>query len=56
MSLAHDLFNIMPNYLDAVLPREMMQIMMYVDSRMLSNDIDSDDDAHDLIYVIMIYP
>ena len=34
----------------------MMQKMMYVDSRMLSNNIDSDDDDHDLIYVIMRYP
>jgi hypothetical protein len=30
-----------------------MQTMMYVDAMMLSNDIDSDDDAHELIYVIM---
>jgi hypothetical protein len=37
-----DLFNIMPNYLDGVWLREMMQLM-------LSNDIDSDDGAHDLI-------
>jgi hypothetical protein len=56
MSLTHDLFNIMPNYLDAVWPQEMMQTMMYVDYKMLSNDIDSDDDARDLIYVIMRYP
>jgi len=53
LSLAHDLFNIMPNYLDAVWPWEMMQTMMYVDAKMLSNDIDSDDDACELIYMIM---
>jgi hypothetical protein len=37
-----DLFNIMPDYPDGVWLREMMQLM-------LSNDIDSDDGAHDLI-------
>jgi hypothetical protein len=37
-----DLFNIMPDYLDGVWLREMMQLM-------LSNDTDSDDGAHDLI-------
>jgi hypothetical protein len=37
-----DLFNIMPNYLDGVWLREMMHLM-------LSNDIDSDDGADDLI-------
>jgi hypothetical protein len=37
-----DLFNIMLDYLDGVWLREMMQLM-------LSNDIDSDDGAHDLI-------
>jgi hypothetical protein len=30
-----------------------MQTMMYVDARMLSDDIDNDDDARDLICVIM---
>jgi hypothetical protein len=53
LSLAHDLFNIMPDYSDGVWPREIMQMMMYVDVKMLSDDIDSDDDARDLIYVIM---
>jgi hypothetical protein len=38
MSLAHDLFNIMPNYSNAVWPQEMMQKMMYVDSRMYENE------------------
>jgi hypothetical protein len=32
-----------------------MQTMMYVDARMLSDDTDSDDDARDLICVIMRY-
>jgi hypothetical protein len=41
-----DFFNIMPNYSDGVCLREMMQLM-------LSDDIDSDDVAHELIYVIM---
>jgi hypothetical protein len=36
-----DLFNIMPDYSDGVCLREMMQLM-------LSDDIDSDDGAHDL--------
>ena len=37
-----DLFNIMPNYSDGVWLREMMQLI-------LSDDIDSDDGARDLI-------
>jgi hypothetical protein len=37
-----DLFNIIPNYLDGVWIREMMQLM-------LSNDTNSDDGAHDFI-------
>jgi hypothetical protein len=37
-----DLFNIMPDYLDGVWLREMMQLM-------LSDDTDSDDGAHNLI-------
>jgi hypothetical protein len=37
-----DLFGIMSNYSDRVWFREMMQLMM-------SDDIDSDDGAHDLI-------
>jgi hypothetical protein len=41
-----DLFNIMPDYSDGVWLREMMQLM-------LSDDIDSDDVARELIYVIM---
>jgi hypothetical protein len=49
----HDLFNIMPDYSDGVCPREMMQTMMYVDSRILSDNTHSDDDARDLICVIM---
>jgi hypothetical protein len=53
LSSTHDLFNIMPDYSDGVWPREMMQTMMYVDARMLSDDTDSDDDARDLICVIM---
>jgi hypothetical protein len=53
LSSTHELFSIIPDYLDGVLPREMMQMMMYVVSRMLSDDIDSDDDARDLICVIM---
>jgi len=36
-----NLFNIMPDYLDGVWLREMMQLM-------LSDDTDSDDGAHDL--------
>ena len=43
---ASDLFNIIPNYLDGVWLWEMMQLM-------LSDDIDSDDVARELIYVIM---
>jgi hypothetical protein len=53
LSSTHDLFNIMPDYSDGVWPREMMQTMMYVDARMLSDDTDSDDDARDLICMIM---
>ena len=37
-----DLFSIMSDYPDGVWVQEMMQLM-------LSNDIDSDDGAHDLI-------
>jgi hypothetical protein len=37
-----DLFSIMPDYPDVVWLQDMMQLM-------LSNDIDSDDGAHDLI-------
>jgi hypothetical protein len=53
LSSTHELFNIVADYLDGVWPREMMQTMMYVVSRMLSDDTDSDDDARDLICVIM---
>jgi hypothetical protein len=53
LSPTHDLFNIMPDYSDGVWPREMMQTMIYFDARMLSDDTDSDDDARDLICVIM---
>jgi hypothetical protein len=53
LSLAHDLFNIMADYSDGVWPREMTQTMMYVDAKMLSDDTDSDDEACDLICVIM---
>jgi hypothetical protein len=49
---AHDLFNIMLDYSDGVWPREMMQTMIYFDAMMLSNDIDSDDDACDLIVIM----
>jgi hypothetical protein len=52
----HDLLNIMHDYSDGVWPREMMQTMIYFDARMLPYDTDSDDDAHDLIFVIMRYP
>jgi hypothetical protein len=41
-----DLFIIMRNYSDGVCLQEMMQLM-------LSDDIDSDDVARDLIYVII---
>jgi hypothetical protein len=41
-----NLFNIMLDYSDGVWLREMMQLM-------LSDDIDSDDVARELIYVIM---
>jgi hypothetical protein len=41
-----DLFSIMHDYSDGVWLREMMQLM-------LSDDIDSDDVACELIYVIM---
>jgi hypothetical protein len=53
LSPTHDLFNIMPNYSDGVWPREMMQTMIYFDDGMLSDDTNSDDDARDLICVIM---
>ena len=43
----------MPNYSDGVWPREMMQTMIYFDDGMLSDDTNSDDDARDLICVIM---
>ena len=43
-----DLFRIVLYYLDGVWLPEMMNLM-------LSDDTDSDDDAHDLIYVIMRY-
>jgi hypothetical protein len=56
LSSTHDLFNIILDYSDGVWPREMMQMMMHVDAMMLSDDTDSDDDAHDLICVIMRYP
>jgi hypothetical protein len=56
LSPTHDLFNIMPNYSDGVWSREMMQTMIYFDARMLPDNIDSDDDAHDLICVIIRYP
>jgi hypothetical protein len=45
----------MPDYSDGVWPRDMMHMMMYDDEMMLSYDTNSDDDARDLIYVIMIY-
>jgi hypothetical protein len=38
LSPTHDLFNIMPDYSDGVWPREMMQLMIYFDARMLSDD------------------
>jgi hypothetical protein len=41
-----DLFSIMSDYLGGVWLREMMQLM-------LSDDIDSGDVSHELIYVIM---
>jgi hypothetical protein len=41
-----DLFNTMPHYSDGVWIREMVQLMIL-------DDIDSDDVAHELIYVIM---
>ena len=41
-----DLFNITPDYSDGVWLREMMQLM-------LSDETDSDDVSHELIYVIM---
>jgi hypothetical protein len=41
-----DLFYIMPNYSDAIWIRDMMKLM-------LSDDTDSDDVAHGLIYMIM---
>jgi hypothetical protein len=47
LSPAHDLFNTMPDYSDGVWPQEMMQLMIYFDVRMLSDDIDSDDGARD---------
>jgi hypothetical protein len=53
LSPAHDLFNIMPDYSDGVWPQEMMQTMIYFDARMLPDDTDSDDDARDLICMIM---
>jgi len=53
LSPAHDLSNIMPDYSDEVWPQEMMQTMIYFDVRMLPDDPDSDDDAHNLICVIM---
>ena len=40
------LFNIIPDYLDGVWLREMMQLM-------LSDDTDSDDVSCELIYMIM---
>jgi hypothetical protein len=52
LSSAHDLFNIMHDYSDGVWPREMMQTMMYVDAKMLSNITNSGDDTCDLICVI----
>jgi hypothetical protein len=54
LNLAHYLFNIMLDYSNGVWPRDMMQMMIYFDFGMLLHDIDSDDDAHDLICVIMI--
>jgi len=53
LSPTHDLFIIMPDYSDGVWPREMMQTMIYFDARMLQDDTDNDDDACDLICVIM---
>ena len=53
LSPTHDLFSIMLDYLDGVWPREMMQTMIYFDARMLLDDTDSDDDARDLICVII---
>jgi hypothetical protein len=52
LSSKHDIYNIMLDYSDGVWPREMMKTMMYIDAKMLSDDIDSDDDALSFIYVI----
>jgi hypothetical protein len=43
-----DLFNIMPDYSEGVWPQEMMQLM-------ISDDSDSGDVSHELIYVITRY-
>jgi hypothetical protein len=53
LSPTHDLFNIIPDFSYGVWPREMMYMMIYFYSRMLLDDTYSDDDAGDLIYVIM---
>ena len=48
LSSTHDLFSIMLDYSDGVWPQEMMQTIIYFDSRILRDDTDSDDDACDL--------